>query len=102
MSFDLRSHSWSVFSFFITSDTPEVCLLPAGVADKNKLVLYHPLYVSTKIYQNKNKAAVRQSSSTYSGKGQRSGDGCKVIGWGNRVPPTGLPIEQVLGEYPLS
>ena len=26
----------------------------------------------------------------------------KVIGRGNRVPPTGLPIEQVLGEYSLS
>ena len=23
---------------------------------------------------------------------------CKVIGWGHRVPPAGLPIEQVLGE----
>ena len=31
-----------------TSGTPEVCQLPAGMADKNKLVLYHPLYVSTK------------------------------------------------------
>ena len=28
--------------------------------------------------------------------------GCKVIGWGHRVPPAGLPIEQVLGEYSLS
>ena len=24
---------------------------------------------------------------------------CKVTGWGHRVPPTSLPIEQVLGEY---
>ena len=29
------------------SGTPEVCLLPAGLADKNKLVLNHPLYVCT-------------------------------------------------------
>ena len=27
---------------------------------------------------------------------------CKVIGWGHRVPPAGLPTEQVLGEYSLS
>ena len=27
---------------------------------------------------------------------------CKVIGRGHRVPPAGLPIEQVLGEYSLS
>ena len=27
---------------------------------------------------------------------------CKVIGCGHRVPPAGLPIEQVLGEYSLS
>ena len=27
---------------------------------------------------------------------------CKVIGWGHRVPPACLPIEQVLGEYSLS
>ena len=26
-----------------TSGTPEVCLLPTGMADKNKLVLHHPL-----------------------------------------------------------
>ena len=26
---------------------------------------------------------------------------CKVIGWGHRVPPASLPIEQVLGEYSL-
>ena len=26
---------------------------------------------------------------------------CKVIGWGHRLPPAGLPIEQVLGEYSL-
>ena len=26
-----------------TSGTPEVSLLPAGMADKNKLVLYHPV-----------------------------------------------------------
>ena len=30
------------------------------------------------------------------------GGGCKVIGRGHRVPPAGLPIEQVLGEYSLS
>ena len=24
---------------------------------------------------------------------------CKVVGWAHRVPPAGLPIEQVLGEY---
>ena len=28
----------------INTGTPEVCLVPAGMADKNKLVLYHPLY----------------------------------------------------------
>ena len=27
---------------------------------------------------------------------------CKVIGWGHRVPPAGLPNEQVFGEYSLS
>ena len=26
----------------------------------------------------------------------------KLIGGGHRVPPAGLPIEQVLGEYSLS
>ena len=26
----------------------------------------------------------------------------KVVGWRHRVPPAGLPIEQVLGEYSLS
>ena len=36
--------------WFLERDgTPEVCLLPAGMAVKNKLVLYYPLYVSTKI-----------------------------------------------------
>ena len=32
-----------------TSGTPEVCLLPAAMPDKDKLVLYNRLYVSTKI-----------------------------------------------------
>ena len=27
---------------------------------------------------------------------------CKIKGGGHRVPPAGLPIEQVLGEYSLS
>ena len=27
---------------------------------------------------------------------------CEVIGGGHRVPPAGLPIEQVFGEYSLS
>ena len=27
---------------------------------------------------------------------------CKVVGGGHRVPPAGLPIEQILGEYSIS
>ena len=33
--------------FYVTSGTPEVCQLPAGMAEKNKLVLY-PLVCDTK------------------------------------------------------
>ena len=33
----------TIFFYIRTSGTPEICQLPAGMADKNKLVLY-PLY----------------------------------------------------------
>ena len=46
MSFDqifhLTAGVYQVFLYY-TSGTPEICQLPAGMADKNKLVLY-PLY----------------------------------------------------------
>ena len=62
-----------------TSGIPEVCQLPAGMADKNKLVLYHPLCVSTQ-KQNKNRPAVRQCSSTHGcSKGQRSAAAGTVV-----------------------
>ena len=31
-----------------TSDTPKVCQLPAGMAEKDTFVLYHPLHARTK------------------------------------------------------
>ena len=55
----------------LTSGTPEVCQLLADMAEKDKLVLCRPLYVSTKKTKN-NRAALRQCSSTYGSKGQRS------------------------------
>ena len=36
-------HAHCMLYYNITSGTPEICQLPAGMADKNKLVLY-PLY----------------------------------------------------------
>ena len=58
-----RRPSW--LYYVKTSGTPKVCQLLAGMADKNKSVLYLK-------NQNNNRAAVQQCSSTYGSKGQRS------------------------------
>ena len=51
------AHRHNIYLVY-TCGTPEVCQLPAGMAEKNKLVLY-PLYVILKKQYN-NRAAVRQ------------------------------------------
>ena len=49
--YNLSNYKWYTwyFIFTINSGTPEVCLLPAGMAEKHKVLLYHPLYVITNI-----------------------------------------------------
>ena len=56
---------------------------------------------SYKSYSQQGEGGVCEGVDFFSFGGERQGI-CKVIGWGHRVPPAGLPIEQVLGEYSLS
>ena len=75
-----------VYEYYIyTSGTPEICLLPAGMADKNKLVLYL-LYQVLK--EQNNNGAVRQCSSTYGSKAQRSA----AMGTVYSQAPSGRPV----------
>ena len=67
---------WRVYDFL--SGNPEGYQLPAGMADKPKLVLYHPLHVGTK-KQKENMAAVRQCSGTYGNEGQKSAAAGTVV-----------------------
>ena len=61
-----------------------------------------PTTQKTKVCRRRHLSRIYRGISPFTQFFQKVNQLCEIKGGGHRVPPAGLPIEQVLGEYSLS